>query len=104
MERSVVLCSTPGGEEVRADVVISLPVMTGPALAGLPMDDDGFIPVDEHSRVTGAEDVYAAGDGTNFPLKQGGLATQQAELAFELFLQARNKVVSAYQEIMRMQM
>ena len=32
------------------------------------------------------------------------MATQQAELAFELFLQARNKVVSAYQEIMRMQM
>ena len=32
------------------------------------------------------------------------LATQQAELAFELFQQARNKVVSAYQEIMRMQM
>lgn len=31
------------------------------------------------------------------------LATQRAELAFELFLQARNKVVSAYQEIMRMQ-
>src|SRR5690348_4604783 len=32
------------------------------------------------------------------------LAAQRAELAFELFLQARNKVVSAYQEIMRMQM
>jgi flagellar hook-basal body complex protein FliE len=32
------------------------------------------------------------------------MATQRAELAFELFLQARNKVVSAYQEIMRMQM
>ena len=32
------------------------------------------------------------------------LATQQAELSFELFMQARNKVVSAYQEIMRMQM
>ncbi|HTS61505.1 MAG TPA: flagellar hook-basal body complex protein FliE [Candidatus Acidoferrales bacterium] len=32
------------------------------------------------------------------------LATQQAELAFELFMQVRNKVVSAYQEIMRMQM
>lgn len=30
------------------------------------------------------------------------LATQKAELAFELFLQVRNKVVSAYQEIMRM--
>jgi flagellar hook-basal body complex protein FliE len=32
------------------------------------------------------------------------LATQKAELSFEMFLQARNKVVSAYQEIMRMQM
>jgi flagellar hook-basal body complex protein FliE len=32
------------------------------------------------------------------------MATQRAELAFELFLQTRNKVVSAYQEIMRMQM
>ena len=32
------------------------------------------------------------------------MAAQRAELAFEMFLQARNKVVSAYQEIMRMQM
>ena len=32
------------------------------------------------------------------------LATQQAEIAFDLFLQVRNKVVSAYQEVMRMQM
>lgn len=32
------------------------------------------------------------------------LATQQAELSFDLFMQMRNKVVSAYQEIMRMQM
>jgi flagellar hook-basal body complex protein FliE len=32
------------------------------------------------------------------------LATQRAELSFELFQQVRNKVVSAYQEIMRMQM
>src|SRR5260370_12194478 len=32
------------------------------------------------------------------------LATQQADIAFNLFLQVRNKVVSAYQEVMRMQM
>lgn len=32
------------------------------------------------------------------------LAAQRAELSFEYFLQVRNKVVSAYQEIMRMQM
>jgi flagellar hook-basal body complex protein FliE len=32
------------------------------------------------------------------------LATQQAAISFDLFLQVRNKVVSAYQEVMRMQM
>jgi flagellar hook-basal body complex protein FliE len=31
------------------------------------------------------------------------MATQRADLAGELFLQVRNKVVSAYQEVMRMQ-
>ena len=31
------------------------------------------------------------------------LAVQNAELQFDLFMQARNKVVSAYEEIMRMQ-
>jgi flagellar hook-basal body complex protein FliE len=45
---------------------------------------------------------FLSGEGEE--LHQTVLATQQAELAFELFLQARNKVVSAYQEIMRMQM
>jgi flagellar hook-basal body complex protein FliE len=32
------------------------------------------------------------------------LATQRAELSFDLMLQMRNKIVSAYQEIMRMPM
>lgn len=31
------------------------------------------------------------------------LAVQNAELQFDMFLQARNKVVSAYEEIMKMQ-
>ncbi len=31
------------------------------------------------------------------------LATQRADLAFEMFQQVRNKVVGAYQEIMKMQ-
>jgi len=31
------------------------------------------------------------------------LATQEAAMSFDLFLQVRNKVVSAYQEVMRMQ-
>jgi sulfide:quinone oxidoreductase len=32
------------------------------------------------SRVEGLEDVYAAGDLTTFPIKQGGLAAQQADV------------------------
>jgi len=32
------------------------------------------------------------------------LATQETQMAFDLFLQVRNKVISAYQEVMRMQM
>jgi flagellar hook-basal body complex protein FliE len=32
------------------------------------------------------------------------LASTRAELSFDMFMQARNKVVGAYQEIMKMQM
>lgn len=72
---------TPGDRTLEADEVIALPVMRGPRIEGLPADSDGFLPVDQHSRVRGVDDVYAAGDGTNFPIKQGGLATQQADAA-----------------------
>ena len=37
------------------------------------------MPTDAHGRVTGTTDVYAAGDSTEFPLKQGGIAAQQAD-------------------------
>lgn len=42
--------------------------------------------------------------GQNEELHTTVLATQKAEMAFDLGLQVRNKVVSAYQEIMKMQM
>jgi sulfide:quinone oxidoreductase len=42
-------------------------------------DPNGFIPVDRHGRVTELPGVYAAGDGTTAPIKQGGLAAQQAD-------------------------
>lgn len=42
--------------------------------------------------------------GQNEELHTTVLATQRAEMAFELGLQVRNKVVSAYQEIMKMQL
>lgn len=73
----------PQGEPIDAGAAIALPVIYGPAVAGLPADEDGFIPIDRHARVVGAADVYAAGDATDFPVKQGGLATQQADAAAE---------------------
>ena len=42
--------------------------------------------------------------GENSDLHQVAIASQKAELTFEFFLQARNKVVQAYQEVMRMQL
>jgi sulfide:quinone oxidoreductase len=73
----------PQGHPLGADVVLSLPIVAGPKIKGLPSDPGGFMPIDEYCRVQGVEGVYAAGDGTNFPVKQGGLATQQADAACE---------------------
>jgi sulfide:quinone oxidoreductase len=72
-----------GGERLAAGAVIALPAFAGPSLPGLPADQDGFLPVDAHGRVRGAPGVFAAGDATAFPIKQGGLATQQADAAAE---------------------
>jgi sulfide:quinone oxidoreductase len=69
------------GQAMIADTVVSLPRLTGPHLPGLPCDDDGFLPTDAHGYVMGARRVLAAGDVTTFPVKQGGLATQQADAA-----------------------
>jgi flagellar hook-basal body complex protein FliE len=41
--------------------------------------------------------------GESEELHQVALAAQRAELSFEMFMQVRNKVVAAYQEVMRMQ-
>jgi len=70
-------------ETLAAERVVSLPSLLGPQLDGLPADADGFVPVDLHGLVHGEQDVYAAGDATNSPIKQGGVASQQADAAAE---------------------
>lgn len=72
------------GEEIEADAVISLPRLEGRRVVGIPHDSDGFVGVDEHGRAIGVERVFAAGDVTSFPIKQGGIATQQADVAATL--------------------
>ena len=69
------------GRPLRVDAVVSLPRLKGVPLAGVPQDEDYFIPVEPTCRVQGLQDVYAAGDITTFPVKQGGLAAQQADVA-----------------------
>jgi sulfide:quinone oxidoreductase len=71
------------GEPIVVDEVISLPDIEGRHVGGIPTDSDGFVAVDEFSRVTGMDHVYAAGDVTTFPVKQGGIATQQADCSAE---------------------
>ena len=66
-----------------ADAVIALPTLRGRHIGGIPQTRDGFVVVDDFGRVHGVPDVYAAGDITRFPVKQGGLATQQADAAAE---------------------
>jgi sulfide:quinone oxidoreductase len=88
------LSMTPGGR-MPADAVVALPRLEGPRLVGLPQDGNGFIPVDPHGRVEGVEDAYAAGDVTAFPVKQGGIATQQADAAAEALAEAAGAEVVA---------
>jgi sulfide:quinone oxidoreductase len=78
-----VLALTPGETELQVATIVALPILSGPGIDGVPTDQNGFIPVDDHARVYDLDAVYAAGDGTNFPIKQGGLGTQQADAAAE---------------------
>jgi sulfide:quinone oxidoreductase len=64
---------------IPADRVVTLPRLAGPKLTGLPTDHDGFLPVDAYGRIVGQPDIYAAGDATALPIKQGGVAAQHAD-------------------------
>ena len=74
---------SPGGHRVAVDRIVTLPRLVGPRLRKVPCGRDGFILTDAHGRVAGMDDVYAAGDATAFPIKQGGLAAQQADAVAE---------------------
>ena len=69
------------GEPLAADRVICLPVLRGPAIEGLPADARGFHRTSADGAVPGRPGVWVIGDGGSFPLKQGGIACQQADAA-----------------------
>jgi sulfide:quinone oxidoreductase len=68
-----------GDAPIEADRVITVPQLRVHRISGIPASWWGFVPTDASGRVEGLTDVYAAGDMTTYPIKQGGLATQQAD-------------------------
>jgi sulfide:quinone oxidoreductase len=74
----------PGDRSLRVDRIVALPQLFGPSTPGVPGGaEGGFIPIDAHCAVPHLERVWAAGDATDFPIKHGGIASQQADTAAE---------------------
>jgi sulfide:quinone oxidoreductase len=72
-----------GDATIPAERVVALPRLEGQRILGIPQDPDGFVATDLSGRVSGLTHVYAAGDITQFPIKQGGIAAQQADVVAE---------------------
>ena len=78
-----VLVAHPSGKRVDVDRVVALPTLRGRPIPGVPVEEHGFVEIDEHCRVKGLDHVWAVGDITAFPVKSGGMATDEADVAAE---------------------
>ncbi|MFN8374757.1 MAG: FAD-dependent oxidoreductase [Anaerolineae bacterium] len=69
------------GDSYPYDMLITFPpYLAATHFASLPADERGFVPTEPHTRrVRGFDNVYVAGDGGDFPLKQGFAAFTQAD-------------------------
>jgi sulfide:quinone oxidoreductase len=103
VERGRTVILHPSGRTIAADRVVAVPALLGTAPRGIPDDGRGFIPVDVHGRVRGIKDVYAAGDGVAFPIKQGGIAAQQADAVAEVIAKRAGAPIEprAFRPVMR---
>ncbi|HET8979013.1 MAG TPA: hypothetical protein VFN87_12700 [Solirubrobacteraceae bacterium] len=70
----------PSSRRLAVDRVVALPAVEGPRIPGTAQDDQGFIEVERAGRMRGGDSVWAAGDAVAYPVKFGGLATQQADI------------------------
>src|ERR1035438_7337912 len=70
----------PGDRHLKVDRVVALPELYGPCVRGIPLSEHGFIRVTPYGQVLDLERVYAAGDATEFAIKHGGIASQQADV------------------------
>jgi sulfide:quinone oxidoreductase len=73
------LVINPGDRRLHVNRVIALPELYGPSVRGIPLSEHGFLRVDPYGHVLDVEHIYAAGDCTEFPIKHGGVSSQQAD-------------------------
>ena len=75
------LVMNPGDRRLQVDRAIALPELYGPSVRGIPLGEHGFIRIDSYGRLLEVGPIYAAGDATEFAVKHGGIASQQADSA-----------------------
>jgi sulfide:quinone oxidoreductase len=97
------LVAEPGGNRLDFQRVVALPRALACGVGGLPVDERGFIRVDDHGAVEASDGVWAAGDAAAHPTKQGGLAAQQADAAAEAIAAAAGAPVDPqpYRPVLR---
>lgn len=68
------------GVPMEVGAAIATPRLEGVRFSGVPSDYSGFALTDKYGAVERLDDVYAIGDLSGYPVKQGGLGTQQADV------------------------
>jgi sulfide:quinone oxidoreductase len=82
-DQKVAVVLLPSRNRLEVDRVLALPILRGRPIPGIPADRDGFVEIDDHCRVRGLEDTWAAGDCTALAVKSGRFAAEQADVAAE---------------------
>ncbi len=69
------------GTVIPCDETYVLPAPRVGSIPGLPQGRHGFLATDLKMRIDGCGHEYVVGDASWFPIKQGGIASQQADIA-----------------------
>ena len=73
----------PEDRHLHVERIVALPELYGPSVHGFPLSAEGFIRVDRFGQVSDCGPLFAAGDATDFAIKQGGVGCQQADVVAE---------------------
>jgi NADH dehydrogenase len=71
------------GDSVNAERAVALPRHDGSYIANIPLDEEGFVPVDDFGRVDGVDGIYAVGAVTSGAIRHASVGAEQARAAAE---------------------